>query len=193
MRQMDDLEPLARPDVREPSSAGGPNGAERRAVRTRPSPVRSVQHRRDQRQQLSRASTSWRSVPPATILATWRSAPPARGHRRRRSIPVRRIHKVAHLNDGLFGDESELGLPGPWQGLGRDRAARAPRGRPGRLGPRPRGHKSPTGSPTDYTIEVATERGQWRVVASSADRQAYVSVRDAQPKGRGRCRRSRRR
>jgi hypothetical protein len=86
--------------------------------------------------------------------------------------PRSSLYKIAHLNDGVFGDE--------WSWVSGDRGkswveiALASPARVDRIiWSRDRVGNNRDRIPTDYAIEVAAEPGRWRVVASSVDRAPF--------------------
>jgi hypothetical protein len=92
--------------------------------------------------------------------------------------PRSSLYKIAHLNDGRYGDE--------WSWVAQDRgeswveiALAAPARVDRIVWSRDRVGPNRDRIATDYTIEAALEPGQWRVVASSADRVPYQEPKAA--------------
>jgi mono/diheme cytochrome c family protein len=187
-RQGDDLEPPARPDAREPL---------RPMVRT----VRNVERfapiqARYVRFTIARSSDGNEAC--LDELEVWTAggdgdeprnvALSASGATASASSesPDSPLYKVAHLNDGLYGDERS------W--LARDRGscwAEIALARPERIDrviwSRDRQGPNRDRIPIEYSIEVADEPGRWREVASSSDRPEFslqASIKSPVPRER---------
>ena len=177
VRKLDDLEPLARPDAREPSRPMVRMG--RNVDRFAPVEARFVR--------FNITATIDNNEAGLDELEVWTAgddscnvALSSRGARASASseYPGSSLYKVTHLNDGRYGDE--------WSWVARDRGdcwveiELATTARVDRVvWSRDRAGPNNDRIATDYTIEAATERGQWCVVASSADRQPYESKKSA--------------
>ena len=97
------------------------------------------------------------------------------------SLPESPQHRLAHLNDGLSGNDHSWISGDAGRGLVELEFAQAERIERV-VWARDREGKFSDRLPTSYRIEVADEIGNWRLVASSADRQPYVA--DAKPTDR---------
>jgi mono/diheme cytochrome c family protein len=166
-RELDGFEPISRPDL---GSAGRPPANSRRNVeRIVPVSARAVR--------FTIQTTSGATEPCLDELEVWTAGPNPRnvalGARptASSSLAGNKIHRLEHINDGRFGNGRSWisGVPGKgWVQVewttdetidrivwGRDRE-----------------EKYRDRTPVDYYVEVASQPGQWRVVASSADRGA---------------------
>jgi mono/diheme cytochrome c family protein len=167
-RELDDQEPLASLD---------PRGANRSVV----SPVRNVERFEPVEARFVRftiAATNDGSQPCIDELEVWSSEPEPRNMASARlggkpsassALAGYDIHKVEHLNDGRFGNgrswiSAEAGKG--WAQLELRETTSVDRVVWGR----DREGKFRDRSAVDYKVEVATEPGQWRVVADSGDR-----------------------
>jgi hypothetical protein len=171
VRELDDLEPLARPGLHEPGRPAVRMG--RNVERFAPAPARFVR--------FAIAATFDNNEAGLDELEVWTAgddscnvALSAAGASASASsvYPRSSLHKVGHLNDGLLGEESSWVAAdrGPcWVEVELATTARIDRivWSRDRVGP------NRDRIPTDYTIALATERGQWSVVASSSDRAPF--------------------
>ncbi len=176
--RLDALETLARPDLGAPGR--GPVTARRNVERFEPTPARFVR--------FTVQATVGSSEPCLDELEVWSAGASPRNLALAEgganplassTYPNSEIHRLEHLNDGRVGNARSWisGVPGKgWVQVelpelvmidrvvwGRDREERFA----DRLA-------------TEYYVEVAAEPGQWRVVASSADRTPY---REGAPTG----------
>jgi mono/diheme cytochrome c family protein len=183
IRKLDDLEPLARPDVHEPRRSMIRQG--RNIERFAPVNARFIRFNITATFDNNEAGFDELEVwTEGAGDASTNAAASTTGARASASsqYPDSSLYKVAHLNDGRYGDEwswvaaergpcwVEIELAAPvridrivWSrdrvGTGRDRI------------------------PSEYTIEVALAPGQWQVVASSSDRLPFSDPKaPAQPR-----------
>jgi mono/diheme cytochrome c family protein len=183
-RELDDLEPLANPGGQ--GASRPPVDPRRNVERFEPVEARSVR--------FAITSTNSATEPCLDELEAWSSeaeprnvASAALGGRPSASSSLSGydIHRVEHLNDGRYGNgRSWIGAEGDrgWAQVEFARTTRIDRVVWGR----DREGNYSDRTPLDYTVEVATEPGQWRVVASSRDRLAKAGPADS----RGECRSS---
>ena len=108
---------------------------------------------------------------PATRRRGTSQPPTARRRRRRRSFRTAAIHKIAHLNDGQYGNGRSWisNEPGKgWAQIELPELARIER----IVWGRDRDQKFRDRLATDYRIEVSTDGESWVTVAGSWDRGA---------------------
>jgi hypothetical protein len=169
-RELDDSEPLARPDLGAPRRL--PVDPVRTVERLAPTPARAVRFTVQSTNngiepcidelEVWTAGTSPRNV----ALATAGGKPTASS-----TYPNSDIHRLEHINDGRVGNGRSWisGVPDKgWVQVEWPKVATIDR----IVWGRDREGKYKDRTPAEYYIEVATEPGQWRVVASSADRGA---------------------
>ena len=188
-RNLDDLEPLARPDA--PAPGRPPVDPLRNVERFAPIQARSVR--------FTVQATNDCTEPCIDELEIWSAGPAPRnlalgdagGTPLASSVFAGSdFHKLEHLNDGRVGNGRS------WISAERGKGwvqvdLREPAAIERVVWGRDREGKYRDRLPVAYAIEVATEPGRWRVVASSADR--ATSPGDARPSGADRDRLIRRR
>ncbi len=170
-RELDTLEPLARADLGAP---GRPGVNPRRNVdRFEPVAARfvrfTVQATNNGIEPCIDELEIWSSggEPRNVALAEGGAKPSASS-----TYPNSDIHRLEHINDGQYGNSRSWisAVPGKgWVGIELPETTVIDR----IVWGRDREERYQDRVPTEYYIEVATEPGQWRVVASSADRAAF--------------------
>jgi Protein of unknown function (DUF1553)/Protein of unknown function (DUF1549)/Planctomycete cytochrome C len=164
-QQLDLLEPLASPDW--PGAARSPINPVRNVERFEPVDARFVR--------ITIRKTADGSEPCLDELEVWSTGPEPRNlaldgkPSASSTLPGYDIHRLEHVNDGRFGNSRSWisGKAGRgWAQVelkARSKIDRVVWGRD-----REAGYRDRTAS--DYSVEVATEPGRWRVVASAVDR-----------------------
>jgi hypothetical protein len=186
VRKLDDIEPLARPEARELLRPAVRQG--RNIERFAPVEARFIR--------FNIAATFDNNEAGLDEVEVWTEgdgdasvnvALSTAGARATASseYPGSSLYKIAHLNDGHYGDE--------WSWVAADRGpcwveiALAATARVDRIvWSRDRVGPGRDRIPTEYTIEVASEPGQWHVVASSSDRVLLDPKTPAKSQGQGR-------